>query len=60
MDLNMVGDTFLEVAEIMLTKYITNPTENLVIIDWMPLAFAKLLLMRSTTCTERVCRLEHY
>ena len=44
----------------MLTKYITNPTENLVIIDWMPLAFAKLLLMRSTTCTERVCRLEHY
>ena len=26
----------------------------------MPLAFAKPLLMRTTSCTERVCRLQHY
>ena len=26
----------------------------------MHLAFAEPLLMRTTTCTERVCRLQHY
>ena len=26
----------------------------------MPLAFAESLLMRSVTCAERVCRLQHY
>ena len=26
----------------------------------MPLAFAEPLLMHTTTCTERFCRLQHY
>ena len=26
----------------------------------MPLAFAKPLLMRTTICAERFCRLQHY
>ena len=44
----------------MLTKYITSPTEILENIDWMPLDFAEPLLMRTTTCTKRVCRLRYY
>ena len=44
----------------MLTKYITSPTEILENIDWMPLDFAEPLLMRTTTCTKRACRLRYY
>ena len=29
-------------------------------IDWMAVAFAESLLMRTTTCTERICHLQHY
>ena len=44
----------------MLTKYIANPTSILENIDWIPLAFTKRMLMRTTTCTEKACRLQHY
>ena len=28
--------------------------------DWMPLDFAKPLLIRTTACAERICCLQHY
>ena len=45
---------------IKLTKYIANPTQILENKDWMPVAFAEPLLMRTTTCTERICYLQRY
>ena len=45
---------------IMLTKYIANPTKILENIDWKPLAFAYPLLICTTVCRERVCRLQQY
>ena len=44
----------------MLTKYIANPTKILENKDWMPLAFAWPLLIRTTVFRERVCRLQQY
>ena len=44
----------------MPTKYIADPTYILENIDRMSFAFAEQLLMRTTACTERFCRLQHY
>ena len=41
-------------------EYLENLDVSSENIDRMSFAFAEQLLMRTTTCTERVCRLQHY
>ena len=53
------SDLLLMWPSIMLTKYITNSTGILENIEWMLLAFAETLLMR-TTSLQKVCCPQRY